>query len=184
MKFILRTTLIITLAACTIFYFSCDKSKLNVPPPTQTEISYFNSEIAFRTGIMGVYAVLNDYYSSSNSAGGFGSAELESFFLPGDDLTSQTEEAYEIFGNRLNSTEGKIQQLWGSSYILCNRANKVLGKIETAEAGIYTTPNLQNYNKGEVLFLRGFAHYMLWNVFGTAPVDTTDDPLNNLNPPN
>jgi starch-binding outer membrane protein, SusD/RagB family len=184
MKFILRITLIITLAACTIFYFSCDKSKLNVPPPTQTEISYFNSEIAFRTAIMGVYAVLTDYYSSSNSAGGFGSAELESFFLPGDDLTSQTEEVYEVFGNRLNSTESKIQQLWGSSYILCNRANKVLGKIETVEDGIYVTPNLKDYNKGEMLFLRGFAHYMLWNVFGTAPLDTADFSLENLNPPN
>lgn len=184
MKFILRISLIITLAACTVFYFSCDKGKLNVPPPTPTEISYFNSEIAFRTAIMGVYAVLTDYYSSSNSAGGFGSAELESFFLPGDDLTSQTEEAYEIFGNRLNSTESKIQQLWGSSYILCNRANKVLGKIENVEDGVYTTPNLKDYNKGEVLFLRGFAHYMLWNVFGTAPLDTADFSLEKLNPSN
>ena len=150
----------------------------------QTEISYFNSEIAFRTAIMGVYAVLTDYYSSSNTAGGQGSAELESFFLPGDDLTSQTEEVYEVFGNRLNSTEGKIQQLWGSSYILCNRANKVLGKIENVEDGVYITPNLKDYNKGEVLFLRGFAHYMLWNVFGTAPLDTADFSLENLNPPN
>jgi hypothetical protein len=184
MKFIWKILLSILITSSTILYLACNKSKLNVPPPTPTEISYFNSEIAFRTGIMGVYAMLNDYYSSSNSAGGFGSAELESFFLPGDDLTSQTEEAYEVFGNRLNSTEGKIQQLWGSSYILCNRANKILRKIENAEAGVYTTPNLQDYNKGEMFFLRGYAHYMLWNVFGTAPVDTTDDPLNNLNPPN
>jgi hypothetical protein len=184
MKFILRISLVITLVACTVFYFSCNKDKLNVPPPTSTEISYFNSEIAFRTAIMGVYAVLTDYYSSSNSAGGSGSAELETFFLPGDDLTSQTEEVYEIFGNRLNSTEGKIQQLWGSSYILCNRANKVLGKINTVADGIYVTPNLKEYNTGEVLFLRGFAHYMLWNVFGTAPLDTADFSLESLNPSN
>jgi tetratricopeptide (TPR) repeat protein len=183
MKLISKIFLIAVLLISVIFY-ACDKSKLNVPPPTPTEASYFNSEIAFRTAILGVYAVLNDYYSSSNSAGGSGSAELETFFLPGDDLTSQTEEAYEVFGNRLNSTEGKIQQLWGSSYILLNRANKVLNKIETAADGVYTTPDLKDYNKGEMLFLRGFAHFMLWNVFGTAPIDTTDDPLNNLNPPN
>src|SRR5690348_1203839 len=183
MKLISKIFLIAVLLTSVIFY-ACDKSKLNVPPPTPTEASYFNSEIAFRTAILGVYAVLNDYYSSSNSAGGSGSAELETFFLPGDDLTSQTEEAYEVFGNRLNSTEGKIQQLWGSSYILLNRANKVLNKIETVADGVYTTPDLKDYNKGEMLFLRGFAHFMLWNVFGTAPIDTTDDPLNNLNPPN
>jgi len=183
MKLISKIFLIAVLLTSVIFY-ACDKSKLNVPPPTPTEASYFNSEIAFRTAILGVYAVLNDYYSSSNSAGGSGSAELETFFLPGDDLTSQTEEAYEVFGNRLNSKEGKIQQLWGSSYILLNRANKVLNKIETVADGVYTTPDLKDYNQGEMLFLRGFAHFMLWNVFGTAPVDTTDDPLNNLNPPN
>jgi hypothetical protein len=174
----------LVLLCSTLFYFSCDKNKLNVPPPTSTEISYFNSEIAFRTGILGVYAVLNDYYSSSNSAGGSGSAELETFFLPGDELTSQSEEPYEVFGQRLNSTEGKIQQLWASSYFLLNRANKVLNKIENVEDGIYTTPHLKDYNTGEVLFLRGFAHFMLWNIFGTAPIDTTDAPLANLNPPN
>ncbi|MEO7119453.1 MAG: RagB/SusD family nutrient uptake outer membrane protein, partial [Ginsengibacter sp.] len=101
-----------------------------------------------------------------------------------DDLTSQQEEVYEIFGNNLNSTQGKVQQIWGSSYILLNRANKVLNKIEN-ENGIYKTPNLKNWNKGEVLFLRGYAHYMLWNIFGTAPLDTANfSSLEQLNPPN
>ncbi len=184
MKFIVKILLSMIAVTSLVFYFACNKGKLNVPPPTPTEASYFSSEIEFRTAILGVYAVLSDYFSSSNSAGGSGSAELETFFLPGDDLTSQTEEVYEVFGNNLNSTQGKIQQIWGSSYILLNRANKVLGKIE-AENGIYTTPNLKNYNKGEMLFLRGYAHYVLWNMFGTAPLDTTDfTSLEQLNPPN
>lgn len=184
MKFIWRILLIVLILGVTVFYIACNKSSLNVPPPTPTEASYFSSETAFRTAILGVYAVLNDYFSTSNSAGGSGSAELETFFLPGDDLTCQAEEPYEVFGNNLNSTQGKIQQIWGSSYILLNRANKVLGKIEN-ENGVYTTPNLKNSNKGEVLFLRGYAHFMLWNIFGTAPLDTTDfTSLEQQNPPN
>ncbi|HYJ64999.1 MAG TPA: RagB/SusD family nutrient uptake outer membrane protein, partial [Parafilimonas sp.] len=59
----------------------------------------------------------------------------------------------------------------------------VLSKINT-ENGVYTTPNLKNWNKGEVLFLRGYAHYMLWNIFGTAPLDTSDFSLDQLNPSN
>lgn len=183
MKFIGKIFLGIIAVAGTIFYVACNKDKLNVPPPTPTEASYFSTEIEFRTAILGVYAVLSDYFSSSNSAGGSGSAELETFFLPGDDLTSQTEEVFEIFGNNLNLTQGKIQQIWGSSYILLNRANKVLQKIET-ENGVYTTPGLKENNEGEMLFLRGYAHYMLWNMFGTAPLDTADFALENLNPPN
>jgi len=183
MKFIGKIFLGSIAVAGIVFYVACNKDKLNVPPPTPTEASYFSTEIEFRTAILGVYAVLSDYFSSSNSAGGSGSAELETFFLPGDDLTSETEEAFEVFGNNLNLTQGKIQQIWGSSYILLNRANKVLNKIET-ENGVYTTPGLKNYNEGEVLFLRGYAHYMLWNIFGTAPLDTADFALENLNPAN
>ena len=184
MKFIWRMLLGILIAGTAVVYIACNKSNLNVPPPTPTEASYFSTEIEYRTAILGVYSVLSDYYSSSNSAGGSGSAELETFFLPGDDLTSQTEEPYEVFGNKINSTEGKLQQIWGSSYILLNRANKVLNKIEN-ENGVYTTPNLKNWNKGEVLFLRGYAHFMLWNIFGTAPLDTADfTSLEQLNPPN
>jgi tetratricopeptide (TPR) repeat protein len=37
---------------------------------------------------------------------------------------------------------------------------------------VYTTPNLQNYHKGEALFLRGYAYYNLWNFFGTTPLVT------------
>ena len=97
MKFIVKISLSIIAVTSLVFYFACNKDKLNVPPPTPTEASYFTSEIEFRTAILGVYAVLSDYFSSSNSAGGSGSAELETFFLPGDDLTSQTEEVYEVF---------------------------------------------------------------------------------------
>ncbi|MEO7119499.1 MAG: hypothetical protein ABIY62_00295, partial [Ginsengibacter sp.] len=124
MKFKSRILLTLLIAGVAVFYIACNKNNLNVPPPTATEASYFSTELEFRSSILGVYSVLTDYFSSSNSAGGSGSAEQETFFLPGDDLTSQQEEVYEIFGNNLNSTQGKVQQIWGSSYILLNRANK------------------------------------------------------------
>ena len=121
--------------------------------------------------MIGTYATLTDYYSSANSGSG-GSAELEVWFLPGDDLTHGGSEPYETFANRLNSGEGKLNQFFKSSYILIARANKVLEKLQLADPAIFTTPNMQGYNEGEALFLRGFAHFMLWNVFGSAPVDT------------
>ncbi len=50
------------------------------------------------------------------------------------------------------------------------RANVVMEKVDAVKDGIYVTPNLKNYHKGEALFLRGLAYYYLWNYYGTAPL--------------
>jgi hypothetical protein len=163
----------------------CNSKNLNIPPPTVSEVSYFSNENEFKTAIFGCYALLSDYYSSSNIPGGSGSTEMETFFLPGDDITTQAQEAYELFGNRLNSTEPKLAQVFGSSYIMCNRCNKVIKAFDNLADGVFRTPHLKEYNLGEALFLRGYAHYMLWNLFGTAPLDTADIvSMDQFNPPN
>lgn len=170
MKSILTKILGITFLVSTVIYLACNKDVLNIPPPTQSENSFFTTESEFRTALIGAYAALTDYYSSANSGSG-GSAELEIWFLPGDDLTHNGSEVFEIFGG-MNASDGKLNQFFKSSYILIARVNKVLEKIEEAEPAIFTTPNMRNYMEGEGLFLRGFAHFMLWNVYGTAPIDT------------
>lgn len=166
-----------------LVYIACDKKALNVAPPTPTEESYFSSETEFRTAVVGVYASIIDYYSSANIPGGGGVAESEAFLLPGDDLTVNAAEPYEIFSG-INPDEGKLGDIFGSSYILIGRANTVLQKLRSVKDGIFTTPNLKNYNIGEMLFLRAFAHFTLWNLFGTAPVDTIRlVSTSQLNPP-
>jgi hypothetical protein len=72
----------------------------------------------------------------------------------------------------LNPSDGKLNQFFKSSYILIGRANKVLEKLTTASPGVFTTPGFKDNIRGEALFLRAYAHFMLWNVFGTAPLDT------------
>lgn len=153
-----------------ISYIACNRKALDIPPPTQSESSFFTSESQFRTAIIGAYASLTDFYSSANSVSG-GSAALEVWFLPGDDLSQNGSQPYEFF-NGLNPSDPKLNQIFKSAYVLIGRTNKVLEKIATVKDGVFTTPGLKNYNEGEMLFLRGFAHFMLWNVFGTAPVDT------------
>jgi len=164
-------TLGLALLSGTLLYLACNKSDLDIPPPTQSEASFFKSENEFRTAVLGVYAGITDYYSASNSGGGFGSAELEAFYLPGDDLTMTGSSPFEFF-NGLTASNDKLKQIWKSSYIIIGRANKVIQKIAEAEEDVFTTPGLKNANEGEALFLRSFAHFMLWNLFGTAPVDT------------
>ena len=68
----------------------CNSKNLNIPPPTVSEVSYFSNENEFKTAIFGCYALLSDYYSSSNIPGGSGSAANN---LPGctasDDFSHQ-----------------------------------------------------------------------------------------------
>jgi tetratricopeptide (TPR) repeat protein len=149
---------------------SCNKDILNVPPPTQSENSFFTSEEQFRRAIIGTYAKLTDYYSSTGQQG-FGNAQLAIWFLPGDDLTQNGSDVYEFFKG-LNPSDPKINQFFRSSYSLIGRANKVLEKLAEADDSVFVTPDMKKYNEGEMLFLRAFAHFMLWNVFGTAPIDT------------
>jgi starch-binding outer membrane protein, SusD/RagB family len=170
MKSIFIKILGVTFVITAVIYLSCNKDVLNIPPPTQSENSFFTTESEFRTAMIGTYAALTDYFSSANSGSG-GSAVLQLWFLPGDDLTHSGSEAYEIF-NGLNPSDGKLNQFFKSSYVLIARANKVMEKLREADPAIFTTPNMRNYLEGESLFLRGFAHFMLWNVYGTAPVDT------------
>lgn len=150
----------------------CDKKLLNTPSPTSGESNYFTSEYAFKTAIVGAYASLTDYYSSSNETQG-GAWEGEVTWLPGDDLTNGTGQPYEDFSG-LNPSGGPLSDLFNSSYILLARVNIIISQLRTVGPGVFRTPGLQNANLGEMLFLRAFAHYQLWNVFGTAPLDTAE----------
>lgn len=159
---------VLTVVASTFMYLSCDKSKLDLLPTGPTEASYFLNEADFNRTIIGVYAKLTDFYGYSG-----GSSIIGTFLLPGDDITTNaSNEDVEIFAS-LQPSSGKPTFLWNRLYQLIARANVVIEKINTVADGIYTTPNLKDHHKGEALFLRGFAHYYLWNYFGTAPVRTT-----------
>ncbi len=173
-KNILKLT-VLTFFACTIFYTSCDKKKLDLLPHGPTEASYFATEADFNKAILGVYAKMSDFYWFNGN-----NPQVGLFFLPGDDITTNaSNEESEIFGS-LQPSSGRVSYMYGKFYQLINRANVFIEKIDAAEDAIFTTANLKNYEKGEALFLRGFANYYLWNYYGTAPLVTkravtTDD---------
>jgi starch-binding outer membrane protein, SusD/RagB family len=158
------------LFACFLIYMACNKDALEIPPPTQSESSFFKTEGEFRTAIIGAYAKLTDFFSTTTPQS-FGSAPLTVWYLPGDDLTQNGSQDFEFFKG-INPSQGKLNQIFKSSYGLIARCNKVLEKLEEADNSIFTTPNMKQYMEGELLFLRSFSHFMLWNIFGTAPVDT------------
>ena len=160
-------TFIFTVLASTVIYSSCDKSQLDLLPHGPTEANFFSEESEFNKAVLGVYAKMTDFYgfNANNPQVGF-------FFLPGDDITTNaSNDESEVFSS-LQPSSGRVSFMYQKFYQQINRANTLLEKIETVKEGIYTTPNLKNYHKGEALFLRGFANYYLWNYYGTAPLVT------------
>ncbi len=146
---------------------ACNKSNLDLLPHGPTELSYFVEEGDFTKAVIGVYAKINDAYWFRASGW---NTTVPVFLLMGDDITTTEDEDFETFG-RIESSNGRLSDFYRVWYQLIARANVLLEKIEQ-EDGVYTTAGLKEYHRGEALFLRGYAFYILWNYFGTAPLAT------------
>lgn len=157
----------LALALVPLVYSACDDDKLDWGPLGETEASFFTEEFQFEQGILGAYAKLTDLYWYGASGGpGF---LHRIWLLPGDDITVTGTEPFEIFEN-IQPGNGQLGAYYEALYRMINRANSMIQTIDERGEGVYTTPNLMQNNKGEALFLRGYAHFMLWNVFCTSPV--------------
>jgi tetratricopeptide (TPR) repeat protein len=165
--FIIKVSFVLLIFTSGIVIYSCKRGNLDLLPHGPTEQSYFTTEDEFNKAILGVYAKMSDFFWFNTAPG---NSTVSVFFLPGDDLTTnQSNEEFEIFGP-LSASTGRLSYLYSRHYQMINRANTVLQKIEDLGADVYKTANLKDYNKGEALFLRGYAYYNFWNYFGTSPL--------------
>ncbi|MCP9746411.1 RagB/SusD family nutrient uptake outer membrane protein [Lacihabitans sp. CS3-21] len=156
----------IIIFAITIFtYTSCNEKRIDLEPLSPTEASYFFEESDYNKSILGVYAKMTDIYwfNANNPIHGF-------WILPGDDITTSGTVPFEIFGT-LQAANGSINTFYKVAYQIINRANIVLQKLDK-EDGVIKTPNLKNNIRGEALFLKGYANFLLWNYFGNSPLVT------------
>ncbi len=149
--------------------YGCNEKNIQLDPLGVTEAAFFKEEIDFERSVLAIYAKLSDFYyfNGNNPIHGF-------WQLPGDDITTTGTVAYEIFGTLQpegDFTRSPASTYYGRAYQLINRANTTLQKIEE-EKGVYKTPNLKTWHKGEALFLRGMMYFNLANFFGTSPLIT------------
>src|SRR5690554_6941330 len=157
--------ILLTWQACDHEIVGFDDDLLNTSPSGQTEASFFTTEANFDRAVIGAYAKTIDLYGYQMDNGYHGQ-----YYLMGDDITYPGGSNFETFHG---ITPGNVGGgFWNVSYVLINRANVVLEHIEN-ENGVYTTPGLKDYHKGEALLLRGLGHFYLWNYFGgLAPLRT------------
>lgn len=147
---------------------SCQKD-LDVAPGVALESNFYDNEFKIQQGIAAVYAKELDLRGPwiERDGGPF----FPTWLLPGDDITfMDASSEFETFSG-LNSTNQRVAMVWSLRYQLIARANFMLEKIEDpAINAVYTTANLKEYNKGELLFLRSYSNFMLWDYFRKAPI--------------
>ncbi|MEQ8238130.1 MAG: RagB/SusD family nutrient uptake outer membrane protein [Cyclobacteriaceae bacterium] len=87
----------------------------------------------------------------------------------------------EVFNNRITPSNIRVEGIWNAHYDVLNRANNILAQIDAVDVSNTTKTNI----KGQLLFIRAFAHFNLWRLFGPVPIKTslitgiTDEELNN-----
>lgn len=168
MKTTTKKSLLLVLFLTVIGFNSCNESRLDVEPGFPTEESYFAEEIEFTRAVYGVYAKLSDFYWYNASQTSF---VTPIWYLTGDDITTTGQDEFEIFSN-IQPGSGRLNYFFRALYQMIGRANVVLQKNAEVEDGIYVTAGLKEAHRGEALFLRGFAYFMLWNIWGNAPLIT------------
>lgn len=152
--------------------FSCDYTLVDEPPLGPTELSYFNDVNQFRSQLTGVYAAIYDDYHFA--ATGYNGWVTSTWLLPGDDLTESlgTRSFVELFDGGLNPSNGHIRFVFTSCYKMIARANVTLDRIEKVDFSGYDGAEEIARMEGEALFLRGYAYFKLFNIFGSVPLVT------------
>lgn len=147
-------------------FFSSCADELNIKPTKELESEYFINEQRVQQGIGACYAALSNIY------GPISPAVHLMMYLPGDDIQNQDtgNAAFAAFSG-LNSSNGNVLTAWQRFYQLVYRTNFMLEKLEDPDIkAVITRSGLWNANKGEVLFLRSWVFYTLWDWFRKAPI--------------
>jgi hypothetical protein len=145
---------------------SCDRN-LDINISKELEVNYFGSEYRINQGIGAAYAEITNIYGadlSNQSKHGF-------WLLPADDITSDgTGNSLETFSG-LNGSNNSITTMWSTYYKIISRCNFMLEKLDgNALDAVYKTPGLKDANKAEMLFIRSWCNFKLWDNWRKAPL--------------
>lgn len=172
MKKIRKILVVSILALGTFIVTSCADEYLDVPVRDQVSSNYFNNEGKVQRGIGGIYAELANIYSANLGTGyiGRGITIHPYWLLQGDDLTNSgnTNAAYEAFSG-FSAGDDRNAMMWQRYYIIVNRSNFMLEQIEVS-ADVYETDGLKDFNRGEALFMRAWAHMKIWERWRRGPL--------------
>lgn len=156
---------IILLASAVVSLGSCTKYLNSAPVDRLSPDGFYSSPAHVEEGVLGVYSkvrsIENDQYMI------FSNDRSDDKFV--NPLINGIRTCSEVAFLRFDYTTGEVSSLWSNWYSLIFNANTVLENMEAVE---FPDEAVKNQFKGELLFLRGWAHLELGRTYGSVPVVT------------
>jgi starch-binding outer membrane protein, SusD/RagB family len=150
-----------------ILLMSCEKEFIEKTPVSTISVdALYKTDKDFQDAVIGVY---NGFRAPYQNFWMFGD-------LRGDDVQHDPASGLEqirIDNFFTDNSDNVLATSWRNYYILINRANVVLTKIEAADPAVVKN---KNRHKAEAQFLRALAYFDLVRIFGNVPMLTT--PIN------
>lgn len=142
---------------------SCKKDFIQRTPVSSVTIdNLYKTDKDYQDAVIGAYAALRDSYSTMWQ---FGDIRGDDAFIYVSNQPST--QAVDVFS--INSSDGLLNTTWANYYIVINRANNVLTRIENADVAV--VKNKDRYI-GEAKFIRALAYFNLVKIFGDVQMIT------------
>lgn len=141
---------------------SCEKYLETVPQDFISPVNYYSTEQDLNTALAGVYdAFAQDGTYARNLA-------LE--LVSGTDETFRKRDDATIFVHKYNhdASETQLTATWRQLYDAINRANLLLANVDKPSMDVAKRNNI----KGQALFLRAHAYFLLVSLWGDVPLIT------------
>ena len=153
---------IIALASLSLMS-ACGKSFIEkYPVSSVTTDALYKTDKDFQDAVIGTYHALRNQYANMWQ---FGDLRGDDAFIQVSNQPSST--GVDVFS--INSSDALLNNTWANYYIVINRANNVLTRIENADAAV--VKNKDRYI-GEAKFLRAIAYFDLVRIFGDVQMIT------------
>lgn len=151
------------IAGAVLLCGSCTKYLNSAPVDRLSPDGFYSTPAHVEEGVLGVYAkvrnVENDQYMI------FSNDRSDDKFV--NPLINGIRTCSEVAFLRFDYTTSEVSSLWSNWYSLIFNANTVLENMEAVE---FPDENIKKQFKGELLFLRGWAHFELARTYGNVPV--------------
>ncbi len=165
---IMKKIYITFLFAAISLFSSCDDWLTVEPKDMVTVDKALTTPEGYTSALVGVYQILQNVYNPGGFVMGSGVDTFANIYTePSIGFSQSLNSAYNY-----NFSDTSYDNSSGAAFLQMYKAitnlNVILSSIETTEV---LTAEQKNFVEGEARALRGFLHFDIWRIYGTAPDD-------------
>ncbi|ESU28743.1 putative outer membrane protein [Flavobacterium limnosediminis JC2902] len=162
---------IIAIAFLALGFYGCDSfTEVGLPETQLTGPAVFEEASTANAALANIYARMREGGMVSGTA--YGLSSLMGNYSDELIFYSNNMELQQFNLHTLTPSNGLLSTLWNTTYSHIYETNALIEGINASSA---LTETDRNRLRGEALFIRGYLHFYLTNLFGSVPYITTTD---------